>query len=42
MRQSVLTDEQSRLLKDEKETLSNVLLRLGEIDAPKEALVTLQ
>lgn len=42
MRQSVLTNEQSRLLMDEREELSNVLLRLADIGTPKDALVTLQ
>ncbi|MBN1536301.1 MAG: dynamin family protein [Anaerolineales bacterium] len=42
MRQSVLTNEQSRLLMDEREELSNILLRLADIGAPKDALVTLQ
>jgi small GTP-binding protein len=42
MRQSMLTHEQSQLLMDEKEALSNILLRLAEIDVPKETLVTLQ
>jgi small GTP-binding protein len=42
MRQSMLTNEQSQLLIDEKEALSNILLRLAEIDAPKETLATLQ
>lgn len=42
MRQSMLTTEQSLLLVDEKEALSNILLRLADIEAPKDALVTLQ
>jgi small GTP-binding protein len=42
MRQSMLTDEQTQLLVDEKETLSNILLRLAEIELPEEALATLQ
>jgi small GTP-binding protein len=42
MRQSLLTDEQNQFLRDEKETLSNVWLRLSEIDAPKESLNSLQ
>jgi small GTP-binding protein len=42
MRQSMLTNEQSQLLIDEKETLSNILLRLAEFDTPKDALTTLQ
>jgi small GTP-binding protein len=42
MRQSMLTNEQSQLLMDEKEALSNILLRLAEIDVSKNALVALQ
>ena len=42
MRQSMLTDEQSQFLRDEKEGLSNILLQLAEIDAPKDALAALQ
>ena len=42
MRQSMLTNEQSQLLNDEKEAISNILMRLAEFDAPKEALETLQ
>jgi small GTP-binding protein len=42
MRQSVLTTDQSLLLNDEKEALSNVLLRLAEMDVPRESLATLQ
>jgi small GTP-binding protein len=42
MRQSMLTDEQSQLLVDEKESLSNILLRLAEIDVSKDRLSTLQ
>jgi small GTP-binding protein len=42
MRQSMLTNEQSQFLHDEKEVLTNVLLRLAEINTPKEALATLQ
>jgi small GTP-binding protein len=42
MRQSMLTDEQSQLLVEEKEALSNILLRLAEIDAPQETIATLQ
>ena len=41
MRQSMLTNEQSQLLHDEKETLTHVLLKLAEIDVPKENLTTL-
>ena len=42
MRQSMLSDELTRLLSEEKETLSEILLRLSEIDLSKEALATLQ
>ncbi len=42
MRQSMLTDEQSRFLHDEKEVLTSALLRLAEFETPKEALDTLQ
>ena len=42
MRQSMLTDEQSRFLHDEKEVLTNALLRLAETETPKDALATLQ
>lgn len=42
MRQSMLTTEQSLFLHDEKESLTNVLLRLAEMDLPKSALDTLQ
>ncbi len=42
MRESMLTDEQSRLLSEEKEELSGILLRLSEIDAPRDELATLQ
>jgi small GTP-binding protein len=42
MRQSMLTDEQARFLREEKETLSEVRLALTEIDVPREALGTLQ
>jgi small GTP-binding protein len=42
MRQSMLTTDQSLLLNDEKEALSNVLLRLAEMDAPRDSLATLQ
>jgi small GTP-binding protein len=42
MRQSLLTNEQSRLLMDEKEALSNILLRLAEIDVSKNVLAALQ
>ncbi len=42
MRQSMLTDEQARFLREEKETLSEIRLALTEIDVPREALATLQ
>jgi small GTP-binding protein len=42
MRQSMLTNEQSQLLAEEKEALSNILLRLAEIDVSKDTLATLQ
>lgn len=42
MRQSVLTTDQSLLLNDEKEALSNLLVRLSEMEIPREALATLQ
>src|SRR5215211_5895103 len=42
MRQSVLTDEQAKFLREEKEALSEVRLALAEIDTPSEALGTLQ
>ncbi len=42
MRSSMLTNEQSQCLMDEKEALSNILLRLADIDAPKDTLKTLQ
>jgi small GTP-binding protein len=42
MRQSVLTDEQARFLREEKETLSEVRLTLAEIDVPRDLLATLQ
>ena len=42
MRQSMLTTDQSLLLNDEKKALSNVLLRLAEMDVPRESLATLQ
>jgi len=42
MRQSMLTDEQTRFLHEEKETLTNILLRLAEIGTPKESLNALQ
>jgi small GTP-binding protein len=42
MRQSMLTDEQAKLLRDEKEELSEIRLALAELDLPREALATLQ
>jgi small GTP-binding protein len=42
MRQSMLTDEQGRFLREEKEALSEIRLALAGIDVPREALTTLQ
>jgi small GTP-binding protein len=42
MRQSMLTDEQARYLREEKEALSEMRLALAELDVPREALATLQ
>jgi small GTP-binding protein len=42
MRQSMLTDEQARFLREEKEALAEIRLALTEIDVPREALTTLQ
>jgi len=42
MRQSMLTDEQARFLREEKEALSEIRLALADIDVPREALTTLQ
>ncbi len=42
MRQSVLTDEQARFLREEKEALSEIRLAMAEIDTPGDALKTLQ
>lgn len=42
MRETMLTDEQSRLLSEEKEELSDILLKLTEIDASRDELATLQ
>ena len=42
MRQSMLTDEQARFLREEKETLSEIRLAMAEIDVPRELLTTLQ
>ena len=40
MQSSMLTEEQSQLLLDEKEELSKILLRLAEVDTPKDSLAT--
>ncbi len=42
MRQSMLTDEQARFLREEKEALSEIRLALADVDLPREALTTLQ
>src|SRR5512143_2748472 len=42
MRESVLTDEQARLLRDEKEALAQIRLELAEIEIPRESLARLQ
>jgi small GTP-binding protein len=42
MRQSMLTDDQARFLREEKEALSGIRLALAGIDVPREALTTLQ
>ncbi|MGZ9222627.1 MAG: dynamin family protein [Anaerolineales bacterium] len=42
MRQSMLTDEQARFLREEKEALAEMRLALADIDVPREALATLQ
>lgn len=42
MRKSMLTHEQSQLLRDEKETLTNMMLRLSELGVPSETLAMLQ
>lgn len=42
MRQSMLTDEQARFLREEKETLAEIRLSLSKIDIKPEALVKLQ
>src|SRR5689334_2538813 len=42
MRQSMLTDEQARFLREEKEALAEIRLALTEIDVSREALTTLQ
>ena len=42
MRQSMLTNEQARFLREEKEALAEMRLALADIDVPREALATLQ
>lgn len=42
MRQSMLSEEQARFLREEKETLSEIRLALAELDVPRESLATLQ
>lgn len=42
MRQSMLTNEQARFLREEKEALAEIRLALADIDVPREALATLQ
>src|SRR5215211_7506858 len=42
MRQSMLSEEQARFLREEKDTLSEIRLALAELDVPRESLVTLQ
>lgn len=42
MRQSMLTSEQARFLREEKESLAEIRLALADIDLPREALATLQ
>src|ERR687887_2369350 len=42
MRQSMLTEEQARFLREEKESLSEIRLALANIDLPRESLATLQ
>src|SRR6266496_4454006 len=42
MRQSMLTDEQAKFLREEKEALSEIRLALADIDLPRDALTTLQ
>lgn len=42
MRQSMLTDEQARFLREEKEALAEIRLALTDIDVSREALTTLQ
>jgi small GTP-binding protein len=42
MLQSMLTEPQAKLLRDEKEALAEIRLTLSELDVPREALDTLQ
>src|SRR5512132_1147364 len=42
MRQSMLSEEQARFLREEKEALSEMRLALAELDVPRESLATLQ
>src|SRR5512138_2036181 len=42
MRQSMLTDEQARFLREEKEALAEMRLALADVDLPAGALTTLQ
>src|SRR5215216_2224474 len=42
MRQSMLTDEQARFLREEKEALSEMKLALAGVDVPRESLTALQ
>lgn len=42
MLQSVLTDPQARLLRDEKKALAEIQLALAELDVPRESLDTLE
>jgi small GTP-binding protein len=42
MRQSMLSEEQARFLREEKEVLSEIRLALADLDAPSESLATLQ
>ena len=42
MLQSMLTEPQAKLLRDEKEALAEIRLALSELDVPREALDTLQ
>src|SRR5712692_190095 len=42
MLQSILTEQQAKLLRDEKDTLAAIRLSLASLDAPRESLETLQ